>query len=126
MPAPPMPCISRPMVNMAVEVAPPLIPLPRMKMAMPEIEGHRRPKTLANWPYKGVKIVLHRRNKLVDATASGSAHNKHCNTCLCYLLRGNACRMLAVVSLIRLGHGSGYIPWIKGYFSIVLHLAVSH
>jgi hypothetical protein len=26
----------------------------------------------------------------------------------------------------RLGHGSGYIPWIKGYFSVVLHPAVSH
>jgi hypothetical protein len=30
------------------------------------------------------------------------------------------------VVLDRLGHGSGYIPWIKGYFSVVLHPAVSH
>jgi hypothetical protein len=26
----------------------------------------------------------------------------------------------------RLGHGSRYIPWITGYFSVVLHPAVSH
>ena len=45
-------------MSMAVEVAPPAIPLPSMNMEAANIVGQRLPKTAADSPYIGMKTVL--------------------------------------------------------------------
>ena len=57
-PPSPMPCTARPPISMAVDVAPPLTPLPSAKIATAVIIGHRRPKILASWPKRGCTAVL--------------------------------------------------------------------
>lgn len=44
---------------MAIEFAPPATPLPSMNTRTAKRVGHRRPKTNANWPKKGIKTVLY-------------------------------------------------------------------
>lgn len=43
---------------MAIEYAPPAIPLPSMNIRTAKRVGQRRPNTKANWPKKGMKTVL--------------------------------------------------------------------
>lgn len=45
-------------ISMAIEFAPPAMPLPSMNITTAKRVGQRRPKTNANCPKKGIKTVL--------------------------------------------------------------------
>ncbi|QIW96912.1 hypothetical protein AMS68_002430 [Peltaster fructicola] len=63
-PAPPHPWMARPAMSMPLLVAPPLMPLPSMNIATARIAGYLRPKTYANWPYRGMLTVLRNGQRL--------------------------------------------------------------
>lgn len=58
MPPDPAPWIARPAISMDPLLAPPHIPLPKVKIAIINRKTHLRPKMLHSCPNKGAKAVL--------------------------------------------------------------------